>query len=373
MDARPEDGKSKMIAAELRGGSKPSLNEALGWIGSRVDDIYGASVGRLEDVWIDPGTGTPRWLLVKEGRFGGRTTLIPFEDATAGAGHVWVPYERDVVRDAPEIEPGAPLTQAVETELRAHYASRSPSAVSHRAHAAQPAAPRDPEPGSAMGAATIRFGGGPSQPEPPEPFAQRRAEHPSSPDPQDPARRPMPREEPPAAVPSTPHPASPPPSLPQRPAPPIAASQVGYVPPTPPPQQQRPEPPPPDPYRYAPPPPPQQPDLGPYDYAPPRYQPPPQQQQVGEGFGYPRQQQPQRSAPYEYVPRAQPQQQPWQPSPPPWSQPPDPAQGAIDALRGLAAAGGTHFVEIELSGELSIRGELRSIRVTPRDGGQSQR
>ena len=95
-----------MIAAELRGGNKPSLNEALGWIGSRVDDIYGASVGRLEDVWIDPGTGVPRWLLIKEGRFGGRTTLIPFEDATAGAGHVWVPYEREVVRDAPEIEPG---------------------------------------------------------------------------------------------------------------------------------------------------------------------------------------------------------------------------------------------------------------------------
>ena len=69
----------KMIAAELRGGNKPSLNEALGWIGSRVDDIYGAGVGRLEDVWIDPGTGAPRWLLVKEGRFGGRSTLVPFE------------------------------------------------------------------------------------------------------------------------------------------------------------------------------------------------------------------------------------------------------------------------------------------------------
>ena len=92
-----------MIAAELRGGNKPGLNEALGWIGSRVDDIYGANVGRLDDVWIDPGTGMPRWLLVKEGRFGGRTTLIPFEDATAGAGHVWIPYERDVVRHAPEV------------------------------------------------------------------------------------------------------------------------------------------------------------------------------------------------------------------------------------------------------------------------------
>ena len=86
-----------MIAAELRGGNNSSLNEALRWIGSRVDDIYGTSVGRLEDVWIDPGTGVPSWLLVKEGRFGGRTTLIPFGDATAGAGHVWVPYEQEIV------------------------------------------------------------------------------------------------------------------------------------------------------------------------------------------------------------------------------------------------------------------------------------
>lgn len=111
-----------MITGELRGGKKPSLDQALGWIGSRVDDVYGASVGRLEDVWIDPGTGAPKWLLIKEGRFGGRTTLIPFEDATAGAGNVWIPYERELVRDAPEVEPGTPLTQQLEGDLRTHFA-----------------------------------------------------------------------------------------------------------------------------------------------------------------------------------------------------------------------------------------------------------
>ena len=121
-----------MVAAELRGGNNPGLNEALAWIGSRVDDIYGADVGRLEDVWIDPGTGAPRWLLVNEGRFGGRTTLIPFEDATAGAGHVWVPYESEIVRGAPEIEPGAPLTHQVEASLRAHYAGFSPGTAAQR-------------------------------------------------------------------------------------------------------------------------------------------------------------------------------------------------------------------------------------------------
>ncbi|MFN8152049.1 MAG: hypothetical protein U0R24_13110 [Solirubrobacterales bacterium] len=38
----------------------------------------------------------------------------------------------------------------------------------------------------------------------------------------------------------------------------------------------------------------------------------------------------------------------------------------VDRLRELAEAGGTHYVEIELSGELTIRGELRSVKVTPR-------
>ena len=151
-----------MIAAELRGGNKPNLSDALGWIGSRVDDIYGAAVGRLEDVWIDPGTGTPRWLLVKEGRFNGRTTLIPFEDATAGAGHVWIPYEREAIRAAPEIEPGAPLTQQVESELRDHFRAHAPAAVSHRGHTEpggpaptplQPPAPPAEEMGPRLGAA----------------------------------------------------------------------------------------------------------------------------------------------------------------------------------------------------------------------------
>jgi hypothetical protein len=251
-----------MIAAELRGGNKPSLNEALGWIGSRVDDIYGASVGRLEDVWIDPGTGAPRWLLVKEGRFGGRTTLIPFEDATAGTGHVWVPYEREVVRAAPEIEPGAPLTHQVEASLRSHYAANSPQAISDR-----------------------------------------------------------PRGE------------SPPPELPSRPAPPIAA---------PPPRRE--EPPEPTPAYEQPP--------TAQPYAAPPAQP----------YGHPQPPPPQGFAP------PPPQPAPGWGGQPAWGTPPLPPQqpDPVASPWDIAAAPGSHYVEIELAGELTIRGELRSIRVVPR-------
>lgn len=263
-----------MAAAELHGGGKPKLNEALGWIGSRVDDVYGAQVGRLEDVWIDPGTGAPRWLLVNEGRFGGRTTLIPFEDATAGAGHVWVPYERDVVSAAPAVVAGAPLTQQVEAALRTHYAANVPSSISYGAQA-------EPSPiGRRRETATIRF----QPPSEPQPGWQGGSRYPPPP--------------------------------PERPQPPIAVPE-----------------PPPDwvPATQA------------YPQAPqPQARPP---AQPAEGYA-----QPQPAAGWQQHAR-------------------DPAQEPIDRLRQLAESGGSHYVEIELSGELTIRGELRAVRVIPRDGG----
>lgn len=283
-----------MIAAELREGDKPSLNEALGWIGSRVDDIYGANVGRLEDVWIDPGTGVPRWLLVKEGRFGGRTTLIPFEDATVGVGHVWVPYEREVVREAPEIEPGAPLTHQVEASLRSHYAANAPAAISHRD---QPA----PEPGR-------QPGGIPREEPRPEP------DHPA----------------PTQAV------GFPPVQLPARPAPPIAAPREDPQPPA-----------------------------EPWQGSPASQGQAPWQGQAPAPAAGPPTTQPDQPA---YAPQQQPGWQVPPQQPPPEPEPaPAPAQTSIDALRDLAASPDVHYVEIELSGELSIRGELRSVRVVPRD------
>lgn len=323
-----------MVAAELRGGNKPSLNEALGWIGSRVDDIYGANVGRLEDVWIDPGTGVPRWLLVKEGRFSGRTTLIPFEDATAGAGHVWVPYEGEVVREAPEIEPGAPLSHQVEASLRSHYAANAPAANAQRGHGRQSDQPAPSlnrsqqgpmQSGSATGTATVRLQGGlevtpsSSSEEPP----LHRVRSPSGPQAgpsQQPRPAPPPQRGPVLREQPAPAGTIPPPQLPTRPAPPIAPRQE-YPPQANPPSPEHGQ------YAQSPQPP-QQP------------QPPPQPTQWQ---GYP------------------PWQAPLPPQPSPQRQP-----APIEALQSIANSPEVHYVEIELSGELSIRGELRSVRVVPR-------
>ena len=133
---------------ELRSIARPGLQEALRWVGYRVDDIYGANVGKLEDVWVDPRGGEPRWLLVRTGRFGGHHTLIPFDDATAGAGHIWIPFERDAVRHAPEVSPGEPLDRELDARLKEHY-NAARAGTGQPAAAAPTPAPRRAEPSPA--------------------------------------------------------------------------------------------------------------------------------------------------------------------------------------------------------------------------------
>ena len=330
-----------MIAAELRGGNKPNLSDALGWIGSRVDDIYGAAVGRLEDVWIDPGTGTPRWLLVKEGRFNGRTTLIPFEDATAGAGHVWIPYEREAIRAAPEIEPGAPLTQQVESELREHFRAHAPAAVSHRGHT-EPGGPAptplQPPPASPAEEAGPRLGAARPAPEPPR-----------TPDPE-PAPAPGPAPTPYRSYSEIPER----PSEPERPPAP-APEPIPFGRPAGP----QPEPGPPPLRAAEPPAPPAAPGPGWGEGAPrpilrPAPAPEPQPPPVETREPLPHEPPPatiRRSAPAASAPASS-----------PGSEPDETA--SLPIVHGLD---GPYRIELELEGGLRISGELRSLRILPLD------
>ena len=105
----------------LHSGCMPDLNETLAWTGYRVDDVYGARVGTVQDIYVDHDTDRPCWLLVKMGRFSDAHAVLPVNDAVAGAGHVWIPYEKDLIRRAPQVAPGMPLSQERERALCAHY------------------------------------------------------------------------------------------------------------------------------------------------------------------------------------------------------------------------------------------------------------
>jgi hypothetical protein len=98
----------------------PPLEQALGWVGFRVDDAGGTRVGSVQSVYVDAGDGEPVWLLVRVGRFG-KLTALPYAECADGAGRVWVAHERKTIRSAPAVGSGQPLTREDEVALCAHY------------------------------------------------------------------------------------------------------------------------------------------------------------------------------------------------------------------------------------------------------------
>ena len=93
------------------------MPQALSWIGMRIDDAYGARVGLVHNVYLE-ADGSPRWIFTLR-----RRVLIPAWDAIAGAGRVWVPYERDLITSAPKLWTLDDLTPEFETESRRWYAA----------------------------------------------------------------------------------------------------------------------------------------------------------------------------------------------------------------------------------------------------------
>ena len=107
---------------ELHGSASPGADEARNWIGNRVEDVYGAGVGRVEDVLVD-GSGSPTWLVVREGRFTTNVAAVPFEGALGSPGHVWVPVGKDAIKSSPRIPETGEFTVEFERSLLEHYAA----------------------------------------------------------------------------------------------------------------------------------------------------------------------------------------------------------------------------------------------------------
>lgn len=101
-------------------GQLSGLEEAEGCVGAKLDELGGTTLGRIDGFLADALDGSPTWLIVRLGRFG-RRAAVPFEFVAPGVGHVWVPFSRDVIRAASELDPVGGLSSADERELAAHY------------------------------------------------------------------------------------------------------------------------------------------------------------------------------------------------------------------------------------------------------------
>lgn len=92
-------------------------------------------IGTVGQVFVDPDTGKPNWVTVHTGLFGRHESFVPVEDATWDHEILHVPFEKDVVKDAPRIDTGQALSPTDETSLYRYY--RIPTENDQPSHADQ--------------------------------------------------------------------------------------------------------------------------------------------------------------------------------------------------------------------------------------------
>lgn len=84
----------------------------------------GDKIGDIDEFLFDTRTGDPEWISVKSGLFGMSSKIAPLSGAETSKDGLMVPYDKDTVKDAPDISmsDGA-ISEADERALWNHYGS----------------------------------------------------------------------------------------------------------------------------------------------------------------------------------------------------------------------------------------------------------
>jgi uncharacterized protein (TIGR02271 family) len=99
----------------------PDVDTVRSWQGATMVDRDGDRVGNIDAVYVDDQSGQPEWALVNTGLFGTKSTFVPIAQAASSGDQVQVPYEKQLIKDAPRIDPDGHLSEAEEQELWRHY------------------------------------------------------------------------------------------------------------------------------------------------------------------------------------------------------------------------------------------------------------
>src|SRR3954447_2498527 len=98
--------------------------------GRTVYGSDGEKIGSAGQAYLDDQTGQPEWVTVNTGLFGTKETFVPLRDATLTDDGLSVAYPKELVKDAPNVDPeNGHLDEAEEQRLFTHYGVSSVSSA----------------------------------------------------------------------------------------------------------------------------------------------------------------------------------------------------------------------------------------------------
>jgi uncharacterized protein (TIGR02271 family) len=87
-------------------------------------DAYGSDgekIGKVGQVYLDDQTGQPAWVTVNTGLFGMNESFVPLSDASFSGDRLTLPYDKNKVKDAPNVAADGHLSPEEESELYSYY------------------------------------------------------------------------------------------------------------------------------------------------------------------------------------------------------------------------------------------------------------
>lgn len=89
-------------------------------IGRKAFDRNGTKIGTVDEVYLDDATGEPEWAAVRTGLFG-RDVFVPLGPSEVVDEALRVPFDRALIKGAPDLGVGRHLSPKQEVQLYRHY------------------------------------------------------------------------------------------------------------------------------------------------------------------------------------------------------------------------------------------------------------
>ena len=96
-------------------------NEFRNLLGATAHDPSGVKIGKVGQVYYDDDTDQPKWVTVHTGLFGTNESFVPLEGARMQGGEVTLGYDKQKIKDAPNIDQDRHLSPEEEQQLYRYY------------------------------------------------------------------------------------------------------------------------------------------------------------------------------------------------------------------------------------------------------------
>ena len=91
------------------------------YIGRNAVDPQGNKIGSVGQVYLNDQTGQPDWITVNTGLFGMKENFAPLAGSSFNGDDLVLPFDKDVVKDSPDIADASHLDADEQQSLYAYY------------------------------------------------------------------------------------------------------------------------------------------------------------------------------------------------------------------------------------------------------------